>query len=73
MKVRLVGLKRYDYENMLGLIQKDLKNYRYRLKQCQSNKTSEDDNIIAEQLCTVIDEIGSLEKYIKCTLGILNV
>lgn len=70
MKVRLVDLKKYAYEDMLVLIQKDLKNYKHRLKQCQSTKTTEDDNVIVEQLCQVIDEIGSLEKYIKGTLGI---
>ncbi|WP_282901207.1 hypothetical protein [Clostridium botulinum] len=53
---------------MLGLIHCDLKNYKHRLNQCQTVKISEDDTAVIQQLCKVIEEIKSLEKFVKCTL-----
>ncbi|APH16509.1 MULTISPECIES: hypothetical protein [Clostridium] len=61
-------MQRYDYKNMLGLIHCDLKNYKHRLNQCQTVKISEDDTAVIQQLCKVIEEIKSLEKFVKCTL-----
>lgn len=62
-------MKKYDYENMLGLVQLDIKNYQQRLSQFQVNKDSQDDIVIRKQLEKVLEETKSLELYIKCAIG----
>lgn len=64
-----LDLKRYDYENMLGLVQADIKNYQHRLTQMQISVENEDDVVIKKQANKVIEEMKSLETFIKCSLG----
>lgn len=62
-------MKRYDYKNMLSLIQADIKNYQHRLTQMQISVENEDDIVIKKQASKVIEEMKSLETFMKWSLG----